>query len=240
MYDELASVYDAIYRSRKDYVAEARLVTGLIRDRAPDAASLLDVACGTGEHLIHLRDEFEVTGVDISPQMIDVARTKLPGVELRVADMRELRLGQSYDAVICLFSAVGYLGASSELDAAMAAMAAHVHPGGVLVIEPWIFPEDWNEGRLGHDVSGSDEVRVARMVRSTARGRTAVMEMHYLVGDAAGVRHFTDRHEMTLFTRAEYEAAYAAAGCEVEFLPGGPTGRGLFVGRRQPAGGRRR
>ncbi len=53
--------------------------------------------------------------------------------------------------------------------------------------------------------------------------------MHHLVGDASGVRHFLDRHELTLFTREEYLDAFAAAGCRVEFLPDGATGRGLFV-----------
>lgn len=69
MFSKSARFYDAIY-SFKDYPAEADLVTRYVRDAAPDASTLLDVACGTGLHMEHLRRNFIVEGVDLDPSGI--------------------------------------------------------------------------------------------------------------------------------------------------------------------------
>jgi SAM-dependent methyltransferase len=72
-YARSAPWYDKIY-SFKDYVAEAAMLQRTIEQRRPEARRLLDVACGTGEHLCHLRQHFDVTGVDASEAMLQVAR----------------------------------------------------------------------------------------------------------------------------------------------------------------------
>src|SRR3954467_1553959 len=109
-YDEpFADLYDDVYLGGvgKDYAAEATELTALIRGRTPGAASLLDVACGSGEHLRHLRESFAVTGVELSDAMARRAEAKLPGVSVHRADLRDFDLGTTFDAVTCLFSAIG-------------------------------------------------------------------------------------------------------------------------------------
>jgi SAM-dependent methyltransferase len=234
MYEQsFAAVYDAVYRSRKDYAADARLLAELIRSHVPDASSLLDVACGTGEHLSYLRTEFaEVTGVDASAAMLAVAAQKLPGVPLSVADMREFDLGRQFDAVCCLFSSIGYMRDVDELRAAARCLLAHVRPGGVAVVEPWLTPEVWRAGTIGHDVVEEPGRTIIRMSHSQLAGRTSLSTMHYLVGTADGVESYVDRHELTLFTWDEYRDAFAAAGGTVTIREdGGPTGRGLVVAK---------
>ena len=119
----------------------------VVRERNPEASSLLDVACGTGEHLRLVRPAFaHVEGVDVEPDMLAVARAKLPDVVFTEADMRTFDLGRTFDAVTCLFSSVGYMADVGELRAAVARMAAHLAPGGVLVIDGWIRPDAWRPG----------------------------------------------------------------------------------------------
>src|SRR6266508_168944 len=96
---EFAEVYDLLYGSRKDYAAEAAAMTNLIIDRLPGARSLLDVGCGTGEHLKHLSKRFDTAGVEASAGMVEVARSKLPHVPLEHADMRTFELGRTFDVV---------------------------------------------------------------------------------------------------------------------------------------------
>ncbi|WP_197361018.1 class I SAM-dependent methyltransferase, partial [Streptomyces clavuligerus] len=150
----LAPLYDLVYSARgQDFAAEAALVSGLVRDRCPRAESLLDMGCGTGEHLLALRHGFRhVEGVDLSAPMAEVARRKLPGVAVHVADMREVDLGRSYDAVISLSTAVAYLPSPRDLVAALRRMERHLAPGGVLVVEPWYFPETFLDGHVAADV----------------------------------------------------------------------------------------
>src|SRR5687768_10017592 len=127
----------------KDYAAESAEVADLVLRRRPAARTLLDVACGTGGHLEHLRHRFTVTGFERSRHMAALCREKVPGVEIHEGDMRRFDLGVTFDAVTCLFSSIGYMTSTDDLDRAIAAMVAHLTPGGVLVIDPWFFPDRW-------------------------------------------------------------------------------------------------
>lgn len=236
---QLAEIYDLIYQGRgKDYAVEAENLVALIRARTPDAAALLDVGCGTGEHLRTWRAAFDrVAGLELSADMRAVASRKLPDVTIHAGDMADFALGVTFDVVTCMFSTVGYLPSVTALDSAVACMARHLRTGGTLVVEPWWFPEDFLDGHVaGNVLHGADGRTVARVSRGTREGRRTTVEVHYLVGDVDGVRHFTDRHVNTLFSRDEYLTAFKRAGCSVEFLPDGPSGRGLFVGVREAHG----
>ncbi|QEU96277.1 class I SAM-dependent methyltransferase [Streptomyces kanamyceticus] len=231
---ELAKVYEIFYRSRgKDWTAEAEEVTRLVRARMPEAGTLLDVACGTGAHLATFREQFDtVEGLEIAPSMLELARQRLPGLTFHDGDMRDFALEDTFDAVVCMFCAIGYLGTVEELRAAVRAMSDHLSPGGVLVIEPWWFPEDHVEGYVAGDLGKEDGLTVARISHSTRQGRATRMEVRFLVGESAGIKEFTEIDVLTLFTRDEYTQAFLDADCSVEYLPGAPTGRGLFVGIR--------
>jgi SAM-dependent methyltransferase len=140
MYRDSARYYDAIY-GFKDYAAEAAAVSARIRAHRPEAATLLDVACGTGAHLAHFAREYRVEGIDLSQEQLAIARARLPGIELHQGDMTTFDLGKTFDAVTCMFSSIGYIGTLDGLDAAIGRMAAHLAPGGVLVVEPWLLPD---------------------------------------------------------------------------------------------------
>lgn len=233
--DRYARIYDLIYQGRgKDYPAEAAELAQLVRRRNPAATTLLDVACGTGLHLRAFAGEFDhVEGVELSEDMLTIAKDRLPGVPLHVGDMRDFDLGRTFDAVTCLFAAVGHMRSTGELDAAAARLAAHLSPGGVLVIEPWWFPDNFLPNYVGGDVVRRDGHTIARVSHTVADGLVTTMTVHYVVATAAdGPRHFTNQVVNTLFTRAEYETALRRAGCTVEYIVDGPAGRGRFVAVR--------
>ena len=129
MYTKTPELYDRFY-DWKDYAGEAAKLRDLIESRSPGARSLLDVACGTGRHLEHLRAWYDVEGVDLDEGLLSVARARLPDVPLRAADMRDFDLGRRFDVVTCLFSSIGYVQTPGALQASVAAMVRHVAPGG--------------------------------------------------------------------------------------------------------------
>lgn len=110
MFTESAEFYDAIY-SFKDYVAEADQIVARVRSVRPGARTVLDVACGTGEHVRLLADRhgFDVDGLDFDPGLLRVARTKHPLGRFFEADMSSFVLERRYDAILCLFSSIAYL-----------------------------------------------------------------------------------------------------------------------------------
>ena len=228
-YEKSAPWYDKIY-SFKDYAAEAARLRSLVEQHRPGSRRLLDVACGTGEHLRHLRQHFDVVGIDASQAMLEVAHRKLPGVPLHQGDMRTFDLGATFDAAICMFGATGHLGDEGELLAALQQIARHLVPGGVLIVEPWLTPEVFVPGRLSGLFVDEPELKISRMSVGWRQDRLAILDLHHLIGTPAGVEHFVERLEMTLFPLDAYRSAMAAVGVSFEFDPEGPMGRGLFVG----------
>jgi SAM-dependent methyltransferase len=228
MFRKSQRFYDAVY-SWKDYRTEADRLDRLIRERNPSAKTLLDVACGTGKHLELLRGGYEVEGVDLDPEMLAVARHRLPGVPLHQGDMASFDLGKRFDTVTCLFSSIAYTRTNENLHRAVATMASHLAPGGVLVVEPFFTPETWREGEVFGLWVDEPGLKISRVNLNARRGRLAIMDFHYLVGTPEVVEHFTELHEAALFTHEEHLQAFRAAGLEPEHDPEGLMGRGLFL-----------
>lgn len=233
MFSKSARVYDAIYRTLKDFAAEADRVHELIQARRPGARTLLDVACGTGAHLEHLAGRYAVEGLDLDAAMLAVARERLPDVPFHEADMAEFDLGRRFDAVVSLFSSIGYARTPERLNAAVAAMARHLEPGGVLVVEPWFTRDQWQAPSGPYSVFVDEpELKVARVSVSPPAAETVVLEMHHVVGTPEEVESFVEVHELGMFSHDQYLDAFRAAGLEVEHDPEGLIGRGLYFGTR--------
>ena len=131
-YDVFAPFYDAVQGDRADHAAYIR---SLIERHHPQARTLLEVACGTGSVLKQLEPFYEVSGVDRSDAMLDVARRKLPGVRLIPGDMTEVELGETFDVVLCAFDSINHLLRFEEWEAAFDRARAHLDDGGIYVFD---------------------------------------------------------------------------------------------------------
>ena len=229
MFSKSARFYDAMY-SFKDYDAEAIEIRDLIRARKGDAKTLLDVACGTGHHLDHLSGPFQVEGLDLDKELLAVAAERLGDVPLHEGDMRTFDLGKTFDAVTCLFSSIGYVRSAEELQAAFERMAAHVIPGGVVLVEGWFSRTEWDDGHVAALFVDKPDLKIARMNVSRSDGDFSVVDFEYLVATPEGVEHFTELHELRLFEREEYVAAMEASGLTVERDDEALMGRGVYIG----------
>jgi len=233
MYDKSARIYDLLYVGTgiKDYEAETAELRRIIEESNPGARTLLDVACGTGAHLAELSRWYEVEGADISPAMLAVARGRVPGVPLHHADMRTIDLGKTFDAVICLFSSIGYITDPSEMRSAVSRLAAHVAPGGVLILDGWVRPDEWREGqRREPEIARDDEATVVRLAAGRREGNITELDMHHLVQTAGGVDYFMEQHRLALTPTDEYVAAVESAGLSARVLPDYMPGRDRIVG----------
>jgi SAM-dependent methyltransferase len=234
MFRNTAHIYDLVYEAAgKNYADESSQLHELIQAYDPGATRLLDVACGTGAHLAQLRQWYSVAGVDLDPSMLAVARRRLPDVELVEADMRTLNLGRTFDAVVCLFSSIGYMPSVGDLDLAVAAMARHLEPNGVLVIDGWIRPDEWRgRGSTAIDSAEREDIKVVRVARSERIGSTTHLEMHHLIASDDGVDYLVDHHDLTLFAPGDYEDAFSKAGLNVNVIESPMLGRDRYIGTK--------
>ncbi len=232
MFSKTAQYYDIIY-SFKDYQAETnRIVDIITREKRSIGNRLLDVACGTGLHLDYLSKYFEVEGLDLDEEMLSYARQRNPGTVFHHGDMTDFDLGVGFDVVICLFSSIGYVKTAERLRRAIMGMARHLVPGGVLIVEPWLTPENWHPGTVHAKLIDEPDLKIARINTSYVDGSLSYFDMHYLIGTPDGTDHYVERHELGLFTVEEMITAFEMAGLEVTYDQDGLMGRGLYIGRR--------
>jgi ubiquinone/menaquinone biosynthesis C-methylase UbiE len=234
LYKELAKYYDLVY-TFKDYKKEAARIRTLVsKYKKSEGKELLDVACGTGHHLNHLKDEFSCTGVDISGQILDVAKKNAEGVSFEKADMTTLNLGKRFDVITCLFSSIGYVRTYTNLRKTIWNFAKHLKKGGVVLIEPWFTKLTYIPGSPHMSIYDGKDIKIARLNVSELRGSLSVMDMHYLIAEKdKEVKHFVDRHELGLFGVDETLKIMKTAGLQPKFLKHGlMRERGMFVGMK--------
>jgi len=232
MFSASAEFYDLIYSTFKDYDAEVEQITGLLHRLNPQCQTVLDVACGTGEHarLLAARG-FVVDGLDLDPAFVRLAEQKHPAGQFFAADMSDFHLSGRYDAVLCLFSSIGYLTTLDRVRQALTCFREHLAPGGLIIVEPWFGPGVLDPQRVFRDEREANGVRVSRVSRAEIDGRLSRLHFDYEITDATGTRRSSEVHELGLFTTAELLAAFQGVGLRVEHDPKGLTDRGLYVAR---------
>ncbi|SFO04022.1 class I SAM-dependent methyltransferase [Amycolatopsis rubida] len=130
-------LYDALTR---DSTAAATCRCLINEYGTGPAGSVLDLGCGTGRDLAGLADSHDRVGVDLQPALISHACHQHPSLDLRVGDLRTIRLDRTFDTILCLGNSLAYLHRNDEIRAAFATFAAHAHPGTLLIIVTQIAP----------------------------------------------------------------------------------------------------
>jgi SAM-dependent methyltransferase len=135
-FQAMAPVYDD-FTAHYDYEGWLTDLLKILQACGLTGRRLLDVACGTGKSFLPmLPRDWQVTGCDISPAMVALAKEKAGNsVELSVADMRELpRLGE-FDLVWALDDAMNYLLSLEELEAAFLGVRKNLAETGLLLFD---------------------------------------------------------------------------------------------------------
>ena len=231
LYQHSAALFDIRY-AQKDYAAEVSRFATLTARIHPTASTLLDVACGSGLHLQVPDAQVRVEGLDLSPELLHIARSRLVDVPLHQGDMSDFTLEHRFDLVTSFFASIAYLPDVETMRRSIACMARHLAPGGVLFLEPWLTPAVYRENEVVHNVRRTPERAISWMVRMRRRGTVAVWDIHWLVGTPEdGVRHFVETEELSLFTTEDVIGAMRDAGLDVVHDPRGLHGYGAMVAR---------
>jgi SAM-dependent methyltransferase len=238
VFGHLARCYDLLYAD-KDYGGEVRFVHEIIQRHAPGARTILELGCGTGAHAVHLvKEGYEIHGVDLSAEMLARAGERLAqlppelavGLTFSQGDLRTLRLGRTFDAVIALFHVLSYQPTNHDLQAAFATAKEHLHPGGVFIFDFWYGPAVLTDRPAVRIKRVEDEViSVTRIAEPVLQVNDNLVEVHYhffLQDKAAGAfATFQESHRMRYLFKPEIDRLLA----EYEFtsleLRGWLTGR---------------
>ncbi len=229
-----AQYYDALLTAAgKDYARESAVICELVeRYKRSPGRRLLDVACGTGRHLECLRERFECEGLDIDRGMLALAAERSADIPLHLADMIGFNLGTRFDVIVCLFGSIAYLPTVQRFEQAIANFARHLAPGGIAIVEPWLRPNEWEDGHVSARFADLPGMKIARMHVARRDELVAILNFHYMVAHTDGVRSFEETHRLLLLSDEQYHDAFLRTGFELHHGKQVLAGRDLFVGIR--------
>jgi len=244
LYYELSYLWPIISPPR-EYAGEAANWRRILRDKlGPAKHNILELGAGGGHNLSHLTKDFQATAVDISPQMLNLSRRLNPDVQHHLGDMRTVRLGQTFDAVL-IHDAIGHMLTEEDLRATFATAKDHLRPGGLLLIAPeWVREEfagpklfHWFRGGFRGGSRGNEEIAVTiqEYLHDPDPNDSQIESIYsYMIQVEGSVRLERDVHINGLFPVSTWmglldEAGYSAVRV---CLPGNEGGYGgnMFIG----------
>src|SRR5207247_10799757 len=126
MYRQLANYYDEIYYFKKYQKETDKIETIIQRHKKSSGNKLLDVACGTGNHIEYLKQHYSVEGLDSSPEMLRIARKKHHEVVFHRGDMTTFKLKNRFDIITYLFIENESVETKARMRRADRNMASHI------------------------------------------------------------------------------------------------------------------
>ncbi|WP_431977349.1 class I SAM-dependent DNA methyltransferase [Micromonospora haikouensis] len=215
IYDSIASTYDHVTR-RNDYDRWVALYLRLIGRHGAAGRRLLDLGAGTGQAAIRFAQAgYQVTAVDVSPEMLRQARAK-PGAEqvrLVVADLRKLPDLGVFDVAVTLGEPFIYLRDERELSAALRGVSALLAPGALFVFD--LGTAGFHRRHPSRVVveDSADEFTVVRGAssRRDPHGSDYLID-RFTTDDGITWRRFHQRHEFSYFAPEVVERLLAEVG----------------------------
>ena len=239
LYQDLAGWWPLI-SPPGEYAAEAAYLAGVLRTADIPVREVLDLGSGGGHLASHLAGTLDLTLVDRSADMLATSRRLNPGCAHVQGDMRTLRLGRVFDAVL-VHDAIDYVTTEADLAQVIETAFVHCRPGGIAVFVPDYTADTFRPGSGGGGSTAPDGRQGSfREWRSDPDPADDWIEVRYefVLRAADGrTRVVRETHRLGAFRRASWlrllaAAGFtAAAGSSVE-VPRGERPAHLFTGRR--------
>ena len=234
LYKDLAYLFPLV-TPREGYAEEAAQWLTILREKlVPAKNKILELGVGAGHNLSYLTGEFTATAVDTSPEMLQLCKKLNPGVELRQDDMRDIRLGRKFDAVL-IHDAIVYMLSEDDLMRTFATAAAHLEDGGIFITGPDYYLDTFFGPRVEYCTrsEGALELTYVEYAYDPDPSDT-IMEIifSFFIREQGRLRIEHDRHITGLFPRVSWVKLMGKAGFSVEsrMITSGGVPHELLVG----------
>lgn len=172
-YEQLSKFYKKDWG--KDSVRYVELITNVINKFNLNTNSILDVGCGTGILANKLRNmNFDVSGIDISEDMIKVANETTKGIDFTVSDMRNFKLNKTFDMITCAFDAINYVTSDEDMEATIDTIYNHLKNNGFFIFDintPYLY-EDKHFGSINREFDGLNFKQILEYDKANEIGTT--------------------------------------------------------------------
>jgi SAM-dependent methyltransferase len=238
LYGELAPWY-SIFSSPEEYREEAAFFARILsKSGKPAPRRVLELGSGAGNNASHLKKRFEMTLVDLSPDMLAVSQALNPECEHLQGDIRKVRLGRTFDAVF-VHDAICHMATEADLRRAMKTAYEHLRPGGVALFVPdevrETFVTDTDHG--GNDTKQGSVRYLQWTTDPDPKDTSYLVDFAILIRDERGqTRLVHDRHTYGVFPRATWRRVMREVGFQLNTTKVllDDFSRDVFLGRRKP------
>jgi SAM-dependent methyltransferase len=218
LYNDLAYLMPMI-TPPEEYAEEAAYWRSVLREKLGEGRhSILELGVGGGHNLSHLAPDFEATAVDISEAMLVLCRKLNPEVRTHCGDMRSVRLGKTFAAVL-IHDAINYMRTEADLADTFRTAAAHLEKGGLIIVSPDRFQDSFQSPDVDHATHRHGDTQVTYVEFTYApdpNGATLEIMMTFYIESPEGLRIEMDRHHTGLFPKAAWLRLMQEAGFSVE------------------------
>jgi SAM-dependent methyltransferase len=205
----------------EDYAEETELFSRVIKEHAKiEVRTLLHLGCGGGRNDYTFKKYFDVTGVDISEEMLSLAKELNPDVNYHLGDMRSLRLRRSFDSVTAPDS-LNYMKTEEELHQIFLTAYEHLNPGGVFLTVAEESRERFKQNRTISSTHSQEDIQITFIENSFDPDPTDThfeITFIYLVRKRGQLEIYTDSHVLGLFEIETWHRILRETGFNVEEL----------------------
>lgn len=227
-YKTLSEFYDLIHYDL-DYEKNANEIDELIRlHKKSKGKKLLDVACGTGEHLKYLENKYKCTGLDINEEMIKIAKEKTNKTEYIVDDVRRINVDKRFDVITCMFNSLNHL---EDIKLPISKFYNRLNQGGIVILEMHHDIEKIKKQKKQVREYKGKNISVRRKADVEVEGKYVNFKFQYTIFKTFQPGTVEqDKERITIHTQEEILQIMK----ENKFMPyytlGGMCGNGLFLG----------
>jgi trans-aconitate methyltransferase len=116
-------------KGRADYVMKP------IKEYCRDAKSVLEIGCGIGEVLVTLPERFDICGLDIEKDYIEVCKKRIPRGKFLVSSMHNFKVDEKFDVVFSANDAVNFLKSFDQWKSTFQKVSEHLDRNGLFIFD---------------------------------------------------------------------------------------------------------
>ncbi|MBI2043103.1 methyltransferase domain-containing protein [Candidatus Pacearchaeota archaeon] len=222
-YDEKYAKYYDRFNEGKDYVKEVEFVSEVLKKFGANERKILDLGCGTGLHEKEFsRRGYDMMGLDLSGEMIEIASERNPKCKFVVGDMSDFCLNEKFDAIISMFSAMGYLTENQQIEGFFNSVKKHLKENGLLVLDVWNGLGVMNELPISREKSAKiGNLKIVRRSFPDLDSKNHINKVRFNVKIFDGeklIEEYDENHKVRFFFPQELKKYLEDAGFELLHL----------------------
>ncbi|MBK8396973.1 MAG: class I SAM-dependent methyltransferase [Leptospiraceae bacterium] len=221
LYTELAEYYYEIEKSGRKFQEEVQFLDEIYKKHK--IQSVLDIGCGTGEHVVALQEiGYKILGIDSSKEMIEHAKVRFPHCKFEIGDLQTYKKEKAFDAIYSIFGTMNYLITNSDLESCFSNIRKNLRPSGIIVMEIWnAIPIQLiqrkplttvSHAKIGNLVIKRNRGFKVKRPDGVAQSEETLVEVNFVYN--IDKREIKDKHIMRVFTLEEISTLLTAAKFE--------------------------